>query len=261
MKTICASVIITLLAASTAQGQRARCQKYLDEMHAVAARDNGYGPQKIAGDEEFRCEGLFTISTSGETIELAVVSLTAGPLSYQLTPSLTLDVAVAPDVRASSQIRIRALPQKEGKNYQMDAAIRSGGRLTWPAGAILSSYGIDSSQLGVYGVAQQNGADIFVPLSVTVRGSAAPAPPQPLLLTVRYPYTLSRLGWKAGRIDVGGECVSTGTFEWIYNSEGRVPIPIKLANAEGDCLSFRLQRTSGSTSIPATIRIALPGKR
>lgn len=257
MKTIYVALTIAFFAESATYGQRTRCQDYLKDMRAVAAKENGYGPQKIFGDETFRCEGIYSIGTSGEPVDLAVVSLTVGPIAYQLSPTLTLEVAVAPRVRTAGPVRIRALPQREGKNYQMDAAIPATGRLTWPAGIILNSYGIAGTQLGVYGVAEQDGSEIFVPLIVSSPNAPAPVQP-PTLLAVRYPYTLSRLGWKVGRMDGAGECVTTARFQWILNNEGRIPIQINLTGMEGDCLAFRLQRTSGATSTPAMLRIALP---
>lgn len=252
---------VLLVLAAPLPAQEPRCASYLEEIGATAGTgDAAYRLRGVKGDEELRCEGIFQIETSGR--QLTVVSFTRGPITYTLDPRLTLDVMASPDVRnGSGPIAIRALPQAEGKNYQMDAIIPAAGRLVWPAGEILEPQGIQADQLGIYGTTRKDNQTVFIPLTVRIRGELprSAASPQ-VLLAIRYFYPLSRLGWKAGRVDGTGECVSQDRYNWLLNLAGRKPIPIDLSTAKGDCVALRLERTN-ATSEPEMLRVALPQSR
>jgi hypothetical protein len=259
-----APTVMLIALAAPLPAQEPRCADYLEEIGATAGTgEDAYSLRGVNGNEELRCEGVFKVKTSGGPTQLTVVSFTRGPITYTLDTQLILEVMATPDVRSGSDpIAIRALPKAEGKNYQLDAIIPAAGRLVWPAGEVLESQGIGADQLGVYGTTRKGDQTVFIPLTIAIRGERPrPAANPPVLLAVRHPYTLSRLGWRVGRIDGAGECVSLHDYTWKLHPTGRKPIAIDLTGAHGDCVQFRLQRSPKATSKPAMLRVALPPSR
>jgi hypothetical protein len=257
-KRLSAVFVIAWACAAALRAQPPQCDAYLKEIGATAGAGDDAYRFRGAGSEDFRCEGTFKIETSGGPTELTVVSFTRGPIAYALDPQLVLEVTASPETRkGAGSIAVRALPQEEGKNYQMDAVLPASGRLVWPAGEILEPHGIRAEQIGLYGAIRKGDQTTFVPLSVGVRGKNGPESSQ-ILLAVRYPYTLSKLEWRAGQIDDVGECVSPDGYTRQLHRTGRKPIAIDLSGVKGDCLELRLQRGTQTTSERAVLRVALP---
>jgi hypothetical protein len=164
----------------------------------------------IAGPEGYRartadprCEGLYFADVAGSQIEL--VSLTLGPLSYDLDHPTTLQVR--PVTPATVALSVQAVGIMPGLHYRMDADIEPGQALNWPIGEVLVRLRIPAELVGVLGIRHAAGNPaIFVPVQVAAPGgaSASPAPVIAVLRPLSGP--LGELRWRftpAGQVAAG----------------------------------------------------------
>jgi hypothetical protein len=236
-----------------------RCRSFLQELNAEAVEaPEGYAPRQTSGDAEFRCEGNFRPRTSGRGEHLSVISFTVGEIEYNLYEDLVLDVQLASRSSFPGRaIGVRAVPLAEGVGYQMDASMPTESRLTWPAGGMLKHRGLSASKLGVYGRVPLGDTILYLPLTI-VEASGSPPSQSPTLLKLRYPYFLTKLGWKLGQLDEAGHCLSNADYSWLRNLPGRQPITVLLApELSGDCILFMIKRTASGTSIPQVLRVSI----
>ena len=164
----------------------------------------------IAGSEGYRartgdprCEGLYYAQVAGSQIEL--VSLTLGPLTYDLDHSTILQVR--PVTPATIAMSVQAVGIMPGLYYRMDADIAPGQALNWPIEEVLVRLRIPAEAVGVLGVRHVAGNPaIFVPVQVAApgRASATPAPVVAVLRPLSGP--LGELRWRftpAGQVAAG----------------------------------------------------------
>lgn len=149
--------ILSALSVACAARAEAACQPLTPLPGSDGYQERGDGP---------RCEGMYSANVAGPPIEL--VSLTQGPVTYDLSRPVTLQVR--PVTPASSPTTVQAVGIMPGLYYRMDAEIETGKTLDWPVADVLAKRGIAAEVIGVLGMRYAPGRPpVFVPLQVAAR--------------------------------------------------------------------------------------------
>lgn len=141
------------------------------------------------------CEGLYESPTSAL---LDIVSLTAGPISYQLHKDVVLEIPYpVNDVVQGDPVHVRAMALPIRTYYQMDALLRRGTSVKWPVADVLLLIHLDSAKLGVLGWIDTEAGNLYVPLMVRTTGvQASTDTDKRPRLTIRSPLPLEAVVWR-----------------------------------------------------------------
>jgi len=174
----------TTIPAAMAAAQTNSCQG----LTPIAGPD-GYQPRSNGQ----RCEGLYSSQVSAPPIEL--VSLTRGPLHYDLDHPMVLKVRLVSAV--SSPVTVRAVGIIPGLYYRLDARLGPGQTLDWPIADVLGRDRIPADAIGVYALVPKSGGsgDAYAPVSVVSAGEADTQAGQ-IVAVLRPLVRLSDLTWR-----------------------------------------------------------------
>jgi hypothetical protein len=210
-------------------------------------------PLQVAGNNQLqyknrgnRCEGLYVQHIGAHA--LAIVSLTLGPVSYSLAPTIKLSVSVPGQ---STAVWVRAIPKSSSLGYEMDAQATSNSPLIWPVNDVLLPEHLTSSQIGVYAWKEDGGVQVFMPVSVSTVGTPSNAS-QDVLLSVRPSFDVQLLKWRWAPLS-GIACGLPGVWRDASNQtiDAGQTITIRLPQSPGrHCIEFAAQGSSTNWLTP-----------
>jgi hypothetical protein len=151
----------------------------------------GAAGYQLRGNDR-RCEGFYQSPVGAEDIEL--LSLTAGPVSYNLDLDQTVKLTV-PNIQPLNalvmKVQARAIPI--GTYYRMDAVIPSATTMSWQTTDVLRPAKLSADVVGVLGWVEHGPNRVFVPISVSSKGSTE----KPTIVAIVRPsIDLDRLQWR-----------------------------------------------------------------
>ena len=148
----------------------------------------------------YACEGMY-IGLQSAPVGVQVVSLVRGTLRYAKdsgSDSVLYIKARHNTKLLERDVRVIGRARQANLHWALDGSVRAGSEMRWDLGTVVKPMDLDSTKIGVYGLAKRTGPDgnlggpIFIPLEVT-RGSA-PASTEAVELIVRVPLA-SALCW------------------------------------------------------------------
>jgi hypothetical protein len=175
---------------------------------------DGNPPYERRGD---RCEGFYRAPT-GSSLEL--VSLTRGPITYNLTPGNHIVVttpADVPPISPTARIAASALPLRT--YYRMDGVIGLPDTWSWPVDDVLRPRTLRAEMLGVLVWVGQAGDQLYLPVSVRDRGTPSATPSDPTMLVLRSPIDIEALAWRWYAVDDP----SSGSPQWRIAVDSLTP--------------------------------------
>lgn len=113
-----------------------------------------------------RCEGLYRVKVAASPA-IEIVGLLQGYFDYELDSTEIVDLRCPFAENRTVYVRASALPLKT--YYRMDAAIRPGGKVSWPMREVLLPNGIHSDMISIYGWYSEIGKIIYTPVRAVAR--------------------------------------------------------------------------------------------
>jgi hypothetical protein len=188
-----------------------------------------------------RCEGMYRSPVAGLPLEL--LSLTLGPIDFQLRPDATLYVA-APDIGPLKvdKLRLQARALRLSTYYRMDALIQSGATFRWPM-SLLHPAKLTRELIGVVGWVDQNATKLYVPISVSESTSRSVNGTN-LVAILRSSVDLEKLFWR--RWPEGKVGASTKWENTASTYRGGQPIRLEFQASKGVTIFELSAKTTGS---------------
>ena len=201
-----------------------------------------------------RCEGLYVANVGAKSLEL--VSLTQGPLAYELKPGVVLRVSVP---FATGRVHVRAVSKIPRTYYQMDALLQEGFSLDWPVNDVLLPEKLDSDRIGVFAWVGEDDNKTILPVHVTVVG-AQPFKPKKTYLSVRPTFDVEKIEWRFAPMNAG-HCLVFGSWKHALRDQalGGQPVDIALDGLAGHvCLEVAAEAESSNdwTTLPLRLELA-----
>jgi len=203
-----------------------------------------------------RCEGFYQQQVAGS---LELLSLSAGPINYDLVTDKILTVLVPPSLMLQGEqvfLTARALTPA---HYRMDAIIPPASKFKWPLNEVLAPANLRSDSIGVTAWISRPFGKYYVPVSVLPE-NVAPSAVRPPLMIFRSSLDIDLLQW---RVRPEG----AGTSDWIKVGgdnpaviRAGQPVPIEIRNQPSGPSIVELAAHYANTGRPEPqlFRVILP---
>jgi hypothetical protein len=147
-----------------------------------------------------RCEGLFQSPASAQ---LDLVSLTFGPINYDLSQPQILVVSVPTrPASVTSPLHIRSVGIPLGLYYRMDADANPAQPLRWPTKDVLIPAHLVSDRIGIFAFGRgQSGEIIYAPVLLALEGASSAADQTRANVILRPSAPLSSVEWQFVPLD------------------------------------------------------------
>lgn len=197
-----------------------------------------------------RCEGLFDAKVSAPSGSLSLVSLTEGPLRFELKQGVVLRIT-ASNV-TDRELKIRAVPIPLDTYYRMDAVLSAGRELKWPVDDVLEPEHLYDRRLGVVGWLTERDRPTYVPLTVTPTPGDAPTKSEPVIATVRSSVDVYDVRWRISDFK-SGRCGRFSLWELARRKlRGSTPLYLTIPPGRGQasCVEVRCRESNSDRKMP-----------
>jgi hypothetical protein len=128
----------------------------------------------------YACEGMY-VGLQSAPVGVQVVSLVRGTLSYardSRADSVLYIKARHSITHLHPQVRVIGRARQANLHWALDGSVGASSEMRWDLGSVVKPMKLDSTKIGVYGLAARRGPDslggpVFVPLEVTRHRQAA----------------------------------------------------------------------------------------